>query len=82
LRSSISLESGGIVQKVNYEKLRAELVHYVRPDKGRTEPLETLTDGILERLVIAGLLDPERIEGWPENGMVQPLLAEMRGASA
>lgn len=54
----------------------------VRPDEGRTEPLETLTDGILERLVIAGLIDPERIEGWPENGMVLPLLAEMRGASA
>jgi hypothetical protein len=68
------------VQRVNYGKLRADLVHYVTPNEGRSEPLETLTDGILERLVIAGLLDPERIEGWPTNGMVHPLLAEMRGA--
>lgn len=71
---------GGIVLKFDYEVLRAELVRYAGPEEGQRFTLEGFTDGVLERLVIAGIVDPERIEGWPADGMVFPLLSEVRGA--
>lgn len=68
--------------KKSYVDFRAQLVYYVTPEGGNPFPLETIVDGILERLVIAELLDPNQYEGWPKDGLVAPLLSDTKEATA
>lgn len=70
--------------KPSYEDFRFAIVRYASeslPDE-RMACLNAFADGLLEYLVASHRLDPHEFEGWPEDGLVAPLLRDAEEASA
>lgn len=65
-----------------YREFVAEIVRYADPGDNEAFTLEEFTDGVLEYLVATRRLDPSEFDGWPEDGLVAPLLSESKASEA